>query len=1058
MQASRRIGQPSSSHAPAAKIDRSNKTTNKVKQEFERLLLLAKKAANIKERYLLSRCYELGLGTPQDDKKATLWLKRAIGSEEDDRIETAAEKGDRVSQYILGRLFCYGQADFRKDAQECLKWWHRSAENGYHLAQYALGMEYAENEGAVEEYLKKTESNVSKVLKFVRFTSPIDIQAKAFDWFEKAACQGSFEAQHALGLKYLEGDGVEEDEEEAIGWFELAADEGYDEAMYQLALVLRKSNSKDAVGWLRKAIDLGHVESMYKLAKILSKDTNQPSSKKNEIASLYEKAASKGHVLAQSALGDYYWDHYPSTEENVKSGAKWHKSAASQGNAHSRLQLAAYYFSGEYLEDKEKGIRHLFDAARINKDSDAQYKLGCMFYQGDVIKKDEAAGSLWIKRATRQGNSDAREIDNLTPLERTFHFFPNKDPLKRPIYYFPNNDPSAVPTALQLAWLHEKGLGVPINLAKANRQRKLALENGGLEKLREAAESGDSLSQFHLGKLLLFGLATDLPDEKEALRWLNLAIKSEKPHYPAYYLLGNMFYFGLGVNKNANKALEYYKLGAEGGDCLAQYNLGVMPSGSEGGKWLRLAEDQGYHPASMALYQNDHLSENGTSHLCRAHSHGNEIAGYYLYLQEIRKEMGHSFIQESRRQYLNAKEMETHRTISKLTLFEAAEDSNVGSIEWSLNHEVSPTPIDAQDELGNTALHIASVNNRLEAVSALLSKGANPDAVNSLNETPLLAAIKHYCFLHNPIQVVRALAPRTSLDYQDNEGLTAVAWAVKNKNLAALKVLLNSSMSQGELEKVYGDDECSPFLLAVKASSSEVAQFLLDKGSDMSSCTNKKENALHLIAKERENTLGKFLIRKGVSIDSEDEEGKIPIKNAMESENIELGIALMASHVLFLIANQQFECPPADKLELLFSLGGHVNQRDKHGRTLLHVAACCENEPFCEFLLREKKANPDLKDGEGYSVEEVIDQGGYTDGCSHNEGIIFELIDIITKSSTLRSEEKFGELLKIIKTLKKKKVITSTNTPSRSNRKRESPGSAKNNTRKRGSGKKARNR
>jgi len=60
----------------------------------------------------------------------------------------------------------------------------------------------------------------------------------AFEWCKFAAEEGMLEAQFQLGLMYMEGEGVTEDESEAMRWLWMAADRGYPQATEMLEYVL----------------------------------------------------------------------------------------------------------------------------------------------------------------------------------------------------------------------------------------------------------------------------------------------------------------------------------------------------------------------------------------------------------------------------------------------------------------------------------------------------------------------------------------------------------------------------------------------------------------------------------------------------------------------------------------------------------------------------------------------------------------------------------------------------------------------------------------------------
>jgi len=55
-----------------------------------------------------------------------------------------------------------------------------------------------------------------------------------FDETKLLAEQGDADAQYNLGLMYLLGDGVPENDAEAVKWFRLAAEQGYATAQYNL--------------------------------------------------------------------------------------------------------------------------------------------------------------------------------------------------------------------------------------------------------------------------------------------------------------------------------------------------------------------------------------------------------------------------------------------------------------------------------------------------------------------------------------------------------------------------------------------------------------------------------------------------------------------------------------------------------------------------------------------------------------------------------------------------------------------------------------------------------
>jgi TPR repeat protein len=94
-----------------------------------------------------------------------------------DRLRNAAEHGDAVAQNILAVLSAK-----KGDDAEAVKWYRKSAEQGYVKAQVNLGQMYFAGKGGV----KKDE-------------------AEAYKWFLKAGEQGDSNGQNNVGAMDLNG-------------------------------------------------------------------------------------------------------------------------------------------------------------------------------------------------------------------------------------------------------------------------------------------------------------------------------------------------------------------------------------------------------------------------------------------------------------------------------------------------------------------------------------------------------------------------------------------------------------------------------------------------------------------------------------------------------------------------------------------------------------------------------------------------------------------------------------------------------------------------------------
>ena len=103
-------------------------------------------------------------------------------------------KGDAKAQYNLGLMYYNGQGVLQ-DYKEAVKWYRKSAEQGYAKAQHNLGVMYEDGLGVLQDY------------------------KEAFKWYRLASEQGYAEAQHNLGLLYEDGLGVLQDYKESVKWW-----------------------------------------------------------------------------------------------------------------------------------------------------------------------------------------------------------------------------------------------------------------------------------------------------------------------------------------------------------------------------------------------------------------------------------------------------------------------------------------------------------------------------------------------------------------------------------------------------------------------------------------------------------------------------------------------------------------------------------------------------------------------------------------------------------------------------------------------------------------------
>lgn len=230
-----------------------------------------------------------------------------------------------------------------------------------------------------------------------------------------------------------------------------------------------------------------------------------------------------------------------------------------------------------------------------------------------------------------------------------------------------------------------------------------------------------------------------------------------------------------------------------------------------------------------------------------------------------------------------------------LTLREGRED-------WMINSHT----ISAGDGAGNTPLHLAAEWQILPMIPYLIDKGADINARNANNETPLFNAVR----TDSP-EAVKALL---------GEGVS------KKADLDARDFLGNTILHA-----------------AVRWSAYKAADFILSKDTEeyvrlINAKNLAGKTVLHEAAKQGEIKFINIFLKAKVDVNAADETGRSPLSEAV-------------------LANQ------TQAIDLLLKNGASPVQQDMYGRTALHEAVEISEESI--ILVRNAGGNPLAKDAYG---------------------------------------------------------------------------------------------
>ena len=202
--------------------------------------------------------------------------------------------------------------------------------------------------------------------------------------FEKAKSAAELAEKHVeLGLKFLFGEGVSENDEAAIRFFEMAAAKDHPEAQYWLGRIHQSGcgvpeDITEAASWFKKAAEQGHPKAQAKLGVcyLFADGVNEDD---HEAIRWLRKSAQQDDAEGQYWLGVASESGY-GVPANAREALVWYRKAAEQ-DAGKVSELAA--FRVDALEADAK--RRTFICNTLRKSG---IEFGTSFFLATLIEPD----------------------------------------------------------------------------------------------------------------------------------------------------------------------------------------------------------------------------------------------------------------------------------------------------------------------------------------------------------------------------------------------------------------------------------------------------------------------------------------------------------------------------------------------------------------------------------------------------------------------------------------------------------------------------------------------
>jgi len=267
------------------------------------------------------------------------------------------EKQFEVAEHYADGIYFYDFIYTRPiDEEKAVTWYRKAADQGFPRAQAALGFRYLNGEGVEENY------------------------AEADQWFEKAidglkksAKDGNPKDQYMLAQCYIAGRGVEDDIEEAKKWLGKAAKKGYAKAQSEYGVLF--CSGKDAVKWIRKAAEQGYPQAQFLLGLRYASGDGVKDEDEDKAVEWIRKAAKQGCGDAQFVLGNAYKDGIGELESDDEMAFKWYLRAAKKGLVRAQYTVGKCYEDGEGVKENEKEAIKWYRKAADKDYSPAKYAL-----------------------------------------------------------------------------------------------------------------------------------------------------------------------------------------------------------------------------------------------------------------------------------------------------------------------------------------------------------------------------------------------------------------------------------------------------------------------------------------------------------------------------------------------------------------------------------------------------------------------------------------------------------------------------------------------------------
>jgi ankyrin repeat protein len=256
-----------------------------------------------------------------------------------------------------------------------------------------------------------------------------------------------------------------------------------------------------------------------------------------------------------------------------------------------------------------------------------------------------------------------------------------------------------------------------------------------------------------------------------------------------------------------------------------------------------------------------------------------------------------------------------------------------------------------------TPLHYAAVIGSTESIKVLLAAGANVNARDNMEATPLILAA------WSPERIRMLLAAGADPNARTKSGRTALMVAAgRSGSAAGVKLLLDAGADANAAD----EQNVTALIAASESGDDETIRMLLAKGADVRTSTKAGNTALHDAVTSNSVARVRLYLSKGADPNA---------ANSFAGKVRHGEIALMKLTPLILASTHG----SPEMVKALLAAGANPNAQDGRGLSPLMAAVSSENQdPGVIQALLAAGADPNAKDTYGDSALDWARKAGYT--------------------------------------------------------------------------------